>query len=116
MTLLYRGLRAVLAATALFAAGALHADEATIRKNVAERLPQIQKIDEVSKTPMPGLFEVRVGTDIFYTDAEANFLIQGQLMDVRQHRNLTEARLDKLMAISFGVSPPIGQTAAWRAY
>jgi thiol:disulfide interchange protein DsbC len=55
--------------------GAL-AQEATIRKNLGERLPNLPKIDEVSKAPMPGLFEVRVnGTEIFYTDAEGNFLI-----------------------------------------
>ena len=82
------------------------AQEATIRKNIAERIPQLQKIDEVSKTPMPGLYEVRVnGTDIFYTDAEGNFILQGQLFDTRQRRNLTEERLDKLNAIAFDTLP-----------
>ena len=55
-------------------------------------LPQLGKIDEVSKTPMPGLFEVRVGTDLFYTDAEGNFLLQGNLIDTKAQRNLTEER------------------------
>ena len=82
------------------------AQEATIRKNIAARVPQLQKIDEVSKTPMAGLYEVRVnGTDIFYTDAEANFIIQGQLFDTRQRRNLTEERIDKLTAIAFESLP-----------
>ena len=82
------------------------AQEATIRKNIAARVPQLQKIDEVSKTPMAGLYEVRVnGTDIFYTDAEANFIIQGQLFDTRQRRNLTEERIDKLTAIAFDSLP-----------
>ena len=50
------------------------AQEATIRKNLTERVPQLGKIDEVTKSPMAGLFEVRVnGTDILYTDAEGNF-------------------------------------------
>ena len=31
------------------------AQEAAIRKNLAERLPNLPKIDEVSKTPMNGL-------------------------------------------------------------
>ncbi|TMH12596.1 MAG: DsbC family protein, partial [Betaproteobacteria bacterium] len=44
------------------------ADEAAIRKNIAERLPDFPKIDEVSKTQMPGLYELRVGTDLYYTD------------------------------------------------
>ena len=82
------------------------AQEATIRKNLGERIPQMQKIDEVSRTPVPGLFEVRVnGTDIFYSDAEGNFLIQGSLIDTKQRRNLTEERVEKLSAIAFDSLP-----------
>lgn len=82
------------------------AQEATIRKNLGERIPQLQKIDEVSKSPMPGLFEIRVnGSEIFYTDAEGNFLLQGNLIDTKQRRNLTEERMDKLTAISFDALP-----------
>jgi len=82
------------------------AQEATIRKNLGERIPQIQKIDEISKTPMAGLYEVRInGTEIFYTDAEGNFIIQGQLFDTKQRRNLTEERMDKLTAIDFNSLP-----------
>ena len=98
-------LAALTLAIGLLAAGAVHAEEATIRKNLSERLPQLQKIDEVTKTPMPGLFEVRVGTDLFYTDAEGNYLIQGQLMDTRARRNLTEDRTEKLLAVDFNSLP-----------
>ena len=89
-------------------AGTLNAaaQEATIRKNLGERIPQLLKIDEVSKTPMPGLYEIRVnGSDIFYTDAEGNYLLQGNLIDTKQRRNLTEERVDKLNAISFDALP-----------
>ena len=93
-----------IAALAL-SAGAL-AQEATIRKNLAERIPQLQKIDEVSKSAMPGLYEIRVnGSEIYYTDGEGNFLLQGSLIDTRQRRNLTEERVDKLNAISFDALP-----------
>ena len=86
-------------------AGAL-AQEATIRKNLAERIPQLQKIDEVSKSAMPGLYEIRVnGSEIYYTDGEGNFLLQGSLIDTRQRRNPTEERVDKLNAISFDALP-----------
>jgi len=96
---------ALLGCTLLLAVGAT-AQEATLRKNLSERLPQLQKIEEVSKTPIPGLFEVRVnGTDIFYTDAEGNYLLQGNLIDTRQRRNLTEERIDKLSAIAFDALP-----------
>ncbi|MFM7698959.1 MAG: DsbC family protein [Limnohabitans sp.] len=84
--------------SAVFAQG----EEAQIRKNLKERMPQIQPIDEVRRTPMPGLFELRVdGSDIYYTDANGHFLLQGQLIDTRNQRNLTEERLQKITAIDF---------------
>ena len=86
--------------------GSAFAQEAAIRKNLAERLPSLPKIDEVSKTAMNGLFEVRVNeSDIFYTDAEGNFLIQGNLIDTRSKRNLTEERTEKLNAVAFDSLP-----------
>lgn len=86
--------------------GSAFAQEAAIRKNLAERLPNLPKIDEVTKTGMPGLFEIRVnGTDIMYTDAEGNYLIQGNLIDTRARRNLTEERVEKLTAIDFDTLP-----------
>ena len=82
------------------------AQEAVIRKNLAERLPNLPKIDEVSKAPMNGLYELRVNeTEIFYTDAEGNFLIQGNLIDTKARRNLTEERVEKLSAIDFDALP-----------
>lgn len=99
-------LKTALALGALTLALGAFAQEATIRKNLGERIPQLQKIDEVSKSAMPGLYEVRVnGTDILYTDAEGNFLIQGALIDTKQRRNLTEERIDKLTAVDFSALP-----------
>ena len=102
-------LRSALALTAFtmaFTASAAWAQEAAIRKNLAERMPAFAKIDEVSKTPMNGLYEVRVNdNDLFYTDAEGSFLIQGNLFDTKAKRNLTEERVNKLGAIDFNALP-----------
>ena len=82
------------------------AQEATIRKNLAERVHQLPSIDEVTKSAMPGLFEIRVnGTEIYYTDAKGDFLVNGTLIDTRQRRNLTEERVDKLTAVNFDTLP-----------
>jgi thiol:disulfide interchange protein DsbC len=55
---------------------------------------------------MNGLYEIRVnGNEIYYTDAEANYLVQGNLIDTRQKRNLTEERIEKLSAIDFNALP-----------
>ena len=75
--------------------------EATLRKNLMDRLPNLGKIDEVRGTPIPGLYEVRVETDLFYSDAEGNHLVNGQIIDTRAKRNITEERLEKLLAIKF---------------
>jgi thiol:disulfide interchange protein DsbC len=82
------------------------ADEAAIRKNLAERIPQFRQIDEITKSVMPGLFEIRVnGTEIFYTDSDGNYLFQGNLIDTKERRNLTEERVDKLTAVAFDSLP-----------
>ena len=94
-------LRPALAALCLALPLAGAAQDSTIRKNLGERVPALSQIDEISKTAMPGLFEVRVGTDVLYTDAEGNFLLHGNLLDTRNGRNLTEERMDKLLAVDF---------------
>jgi thiol:disulfide interchange protein DsbC len=91
-------------AVALFAQCA-GAQEATIRKNLAERLPDLPKIDEVTKTPISGIYELRMGADVYYTDEQGNHLFEGQLVDTRTRINLTEARIAKLTAIDFGALP-----------
>ena len=99
-------LKLTLIAATLTASLVAGAQEAAIRKNLGDRLPQLKKIDEVTKTAMTGLYEVRVNeTDIFYTDAEGNFLLQGNLIDTKQMRNLTEERVDKLTAVKFDTLP-----------
>ena len=83
-----------------------HAGEAEIRKNLAARIPQFATIDEVSRTPMTGIFEVRInGSELYYTDAQGDYLMQGNLIDVRERKNLTEARVEKLTEIAFDKLP-----------
>ncbi len=95
----------VLAAGIAVVASPAFADEAAIRKNIAERVPDFPKIDEVTKTALPGIYELRVGTDILYTDEQGNYLIEGQLIETKTRANLTEQRIAKLTAIDFKTLP-----------
>jgi thiol:disulfide interchange protein DsbC len=93
---------------ALALAGSLNAfaGEAEIRQNLAARIPQFAKIDEITKAPMPGLYEVRInGFEIYYTDEQGNFLLQGNLIDVKARKNLTEERVEKLSEVAFDKLP-----------
>ena len=107
-------LRSLLALAAFtLAAQFAVAQEAVIRKNIAERLPDFPKIDEVSKTPIPGLYELRVGTDLLYSDEQGNYVIEGSIIDTRTRANLTQAREDKLNAIDFA-SLPVKDAVVWK--
>lgn len=110
MTFLRR-LPAVLALSC--ALGTAFADEAAIRKNLAERLPQLPKIDEVRSTPIAGLYEIRIGTDVYYTDELGNHFIDGQMVDTRTRTNLTAERVAKLTAIDFA-SLPLKDALVWK--
>jgi len=93
-------------ATGLASKTSAQGHEATIRKNLSERIPQIPRIEEITRSPMAGLYEIRLSTnEIYYSDAEGNFLIQGSLIDTKSKRNLTEEREAKLSAIDFGALP-----------
>lgn len=97
--------RRLLLCALLLAGPAAWAQEAVIRKNLAERLPNLPKIDEISKTPIPGIYELRIGQDIVYADEQGNHLIQGNMVDTRTRVDLTEARVNKLTAIDFASLP-----------
>src|SRR5439155_2150135 len=98
-------IRALWAMTLLVLATAAAADEAAIRKNLSERLPNFPPIDEVSKTPIPGIYELRVGAEIFYSDEQGQYVLQGSLIDTKSRANLTEARIAKLTQIDFASLP-----------
>jgi thiol:disulfide interchange protein DsbC len=81
------------------------AQEALIRETLVKRVPGLPQIDEVSKTPIPGLYEVRMGTEIIYTDEHGEHIIEGAIIETKTRTNLTEARIDKLTAINFAALP-----------
>lgn len=81
------------------------ANEALIRKNLGERLAGLPKIEEVRPSPVTGLWEIRIGNEIRYTDPTGNYLIEGDLIDLRARRNLTEERINKINMVDFASLP-----------
>ncbi len=100
-----RPLLTAAALAALFLSGAARADEADIRKNLSERYPNLPKVDEIRPAPVAGLWELRFGSDVMYSDAKGNYLIQGSIIDTAAKRNLTEERIDKLTSVAFDSLP-----------
>ncbi len=79
---------------------------ASIKDSLHKNYEQlIGPVDQVNKTPMPGLYEVVTGDHIFYTDKSAQYLIDGSMFDLKLRRNLTEARSRVLFAVDFDKLP-----------
>jgi thiol:disulfide interchange protein DsbC len=76
----------------------------TITKAFETRFPGIH-VDGVRLTPMSGLFEVQVGLDLLYTDAQVNYVLQGSLIDAKARRDLTAERLEVLQQVAFDSLP-----------
>ena len=81
------------------------AQEATIKKLIEPRLGDGAKVDSVTKTPYAGLFEVRVGGDIIYTDEKAKYLFVGRVINTQTSEDYTKARVDDINKIKFSDLP-----------
>ena len=74
--------------------------ESIIKRTIEGRLGGV-KIDAVNKTPYLGLYELRVDSEILYTDEKMNYIFTGTIIDGKTMQNLTEKRLRELSAIKW---------------
>lgn len=75
---------------------------AQVRSAVEAWLQGRYKVDGVRRTPVPGIWEVQIGTDLIYVDEKAQHgFVEGQLIDLKSNRNLTQERVDELTAVRF---------------
>jgi len=49
--------------------------------------------NDISPSPVPGLYEVLVGARLYYVSADGRYLISGRMVDLQDGRNLTETRV-----------------------
>lgn len=81
------------------------ADEASVRKAVQAVFPKI-RVESVTKTPFPGLYEVFVDGQILYTNDNFSwFIAEGRLVDAKSRKELTTARLEELTKVDFDSLP-----------
>lgn len=96
-----RHIRAALALSALLAAGALSAAEGgdaelrQLRDALAKRLPP-SMLGTLSPSPVPGLYELQLDTGLVYVSADGRFILQGDIFDLDQQRNITRVRRAEL--------------------
>lgn len=93
-----------LVATLLFSIGVAQANEAVIRKVLSEKFPEA-KIASIQKTPYSGLYEVYMDGQLVYADANAQYIFLGDVLDVKNRANLTQARLSVLNTVPLNQLP-----------
>jgi thiol:disulfide interchange protein DsbC len=77
-----------------------------VRAGIAQNTGGKVEVTSVTPTPIPGLFEVVSGTDVFYSDATGRFVfVDGRLVDTVQRQDLTQATLQKVSSIDFKKLP-----------
>jgi thiol:disulfide interchange protein DsbC len=97
-------LRAAALCVLLASASLAAANEAQIRRAFEAKLGPNHSVQAVSPGPMPGIWEVVVrsrdgASHIVYADSTGSYLIQGNIVDLRSGRDVTEDRLRKLLAV-----------------
>lgn len=93
-----------LAFTGAHAASA-NADTERIKAALKKNDPQLEKVEKVSKSSIPGLYEVILQGQLMYTDKNGQFLINGSIYDIKNKRNLTEERSRELFKVDFNKLP-----------
>lgn len=99
------GTTAIWMATALLSAAPAQADEAAIR---AALEPRLGRIDTVSKSPVPGVWEVVTGAKVQYADELGKFVFEGPLREAGSGRDLTAERQFGLLPLHLALKQTRG--------
>jgi len=90
---------------ALLAFTGAQANEASVKELLEKNNPELGKIDKVEKAHILGLYEVVSDGHLFYTDEKAQYLINGNIFDLKSKHNLTDDRTKVLFAVDFNALP-----------
>ncbi len=76
-----------------FISATVQASEDALKEELTESisrfLPDV-KVDSIQPTPIKGLYQVVVDSEILYMSSDGAYVIQGEIYDINERRNLTE--------------------------
>ncbi len=79
--------------------------DAAVAKRIQAAIPSLP-ITAVRQAPIAGLYELQVGRNIFYSDADGSHLISGgQIFDTATKHNLTRDRLEEINRMDWSTLP-----------
>ena len=80
--------------------------EQQIRSDLQKKVGSNTKIKSIAPSPIPGIYEVLVGNEVFYTDANSKYLIQGEIIEIATGKNITEQKQADLNRIKWSELNP----------
>ena len=69
-----------------------NADEAAIKQALQKSMPTVS-IQSIQPSEIKGVYEVVLGSSIYYVSEDGKYLLQGRLVDVANRTDLTEKKL-----------------------
>jgi len=75
-----------------------------IKAELKKQIPEAQ-VDSVRKVTYGSLYEVVVGSELFYTDDKATFILIGSIVDMKTRENVSELRMRQLNKVAFDTLP-----------
>ena len=84
------------------------ADDPNVAPKIADQIRQQNgdmNIDSVWSTPVTGIYEIVVGSNVYYVDRSGKYLITGHLFETAGKKDLTAARLEQINKIAWSVLP-----------
>ena len=60
-----------------------------LKQELATKLLGVEATD-ISESPIEGIFQITVGTNVAYVSADGRFLLRGEIYDIETSQNLTE--------------------------
>jgi len=75
------------------------------KEELAAQLPGVEAYD-IADSPIPGIYELAVGSTISYVTNDGRYFLQGDLYDLEDNENLTEKRRARArVALLAGIDP-----------
>lgn len=91
---------AALTVSLLTLAGLAHGGEADVRKGLEAK---IGKIEKLSKAPITGMWEALIDGQVFYADDSGQYVLAGNLIELKSGKNLTAERQFGMLPLDLAV-------------
>jgi len=86
---------AIMALSTLVGTAQADGPEDTVRQVFMQRFPDAT-IDHLAETPIAGVYEIGLGSQVFYVSSDGRYVFNGKLIDLETRENLTDGYLSKV--------------------